>query len=72
MDGAKLSEIYNKLRCRNEYQIRGNANIGNPSILHEEIWKIEDLFYRSRVAAYAKEQVDMDPSGKVKEAPKND
>ncbi|MCL2555570.1 MAG: hypothetical protein FWE03_00935 [Firmicutes bacterium] len=71
-DNTMLKEIYNKLRCKHEYIIRGNANVGNPSIIHEEIWKIEDLLYRSRMGGYLKEQVNIESSGKVREIPKND
>ncbi|MCL2570021.1 MAG: hypothetical protein FWE16_02330 [Firmicutes bacterium] len=72
VDVQKLEIYLAMMGCTNEYAIRGNANVGNASILHEEIWKIENLLYRSRCSGYAKAQIDIESSGKVKEMPKND
>ena len=68
----KIKKHIEMLECNNEYKVRGNANVGNHSILHEEIWKIEDLLYRSRIGGWIKEQVGINADGKIKEVPKND
>jgi len=65
-----LKNVCDHLKCNNEYVIRGGIDC--KAMIHEEIWKIETLLYRSRVGGASKNKIKIDDEGKAQKLPKND